>query len=139
MNINLVKNKIGKIFGVILFIFLFSPLVTFGQTQGGGTQGGDGGYRGIIPNCEGTECEFSHIMETIKYLVDFAVGIALTFSVVIIAYAGWMYMSSGDNPGQRAFANKMLLSVVKGIVLVLGAWLIVNLILRSLTGTGLDG
>ena len=128
------------IHSLIIFSLVFFALtsVSFAQSGGTGNQppagssGIDSGYTGIIPSCEGTGCGWDDIIKTIDYLVDFGMGIALVFSSVVIAFAGWKYMSSGDNPGKRKEANTMLQKVVIGIVLVMGAWVIVNLIFTAL-------
>lgn len=83
--------------------------------------------KGVIGNCD-----FQDLLNAVKKVVNFAVGFTLFFSVVVIAFAGFKYMTSGDNASKRTEANKMLLSVAKGIVFILAAWLIVSLILRAL-------
>lgn len=87
---------------------------------------------GITYYCLDGNCDFQDLLNAVKRVVDFAVGFTLFFSVIVIAYAGFKYMISGDNAGERKKANDMLLSVVKGIVFILAAWLIVSLILRAL-------
>ena len=84
------------------------------------------------------DCEFSDVIAAIQNLVSWGVTFALAFSVVVLVFAGYKYMISGDNPGERKEANKMLWKVVVGIVLVLAAWLIVNLITDVLLGKKLD-
>ncbi len=83
--------------------------------------------KGIIGNCD-----FQDLLNAVKKVVDYAVGFTLFFSVIVIAWAGFKYMTSGDSAGERKKANDMLLSVAKGIVFILAAWLIVSLILRAL-------
>ncbi|MFA7216756.1 MAG: pilin [Candidatus Paceibacterota bacterium] len=126
---------------VLLLPVLFTNSVVYanGSTPppSGQTQGSGSGYTGVVPSCEGDTCNFSDIIVTIKSLVNFATGIALMFSVVVIAYAGYNYMTSGDNAGKRAEANKMLWKVVVGIILVMAAWLIVNLIVSVLVDENL--
>ena len=82
------------------------------------------------------ECTFQDLIAAVKKVVDIAVKLALSLSVIAITYAGFLYMKSGDNPGDRKRANKMLLNVVKGIVFILAAWLIVSLIANALLRPG---
>lgn len=78
------------------------------------------------------DCTFADVIKAVQKILNFATTLALEFSVVVIAWAGWLYMTSGDNASQRDKANKMLFSVAKGIFLVLAAWFIVTLITNTI-------
>lgn len=82
-------------------------------------------------------CTFADLIAAIKKITDYGAKFALMFSVVVIAYAGFRYMISGDNQGERTKANKMLLSVAWGVGYILAAWLIVTLILSGLGVKGI--
>jgi hypothetical protein len=59
-------------------------------------------------------------------------GLTLIFAFIaplLIAYAGFLYLTSGANPGNRARANKMLTDALIGLAIALGAWLIVDTVL----------
>lgn len=88
--------------------------------------------RGIVPCCEASGCTFADLILAIKKLVNWGVSITLMLTVVVIAYAGFLYMTSAADPGQRSKANKMFVSVLKGIFYILAAWLIVTLIMSAL-------
>ena len=78
------------------------------------------------------ECTFQDLIKAVQKVVKWGTIFALEFSVVVIAYAGFTYMTSGNNPGKRAEANTMLKKVLIGIGFILGAWLIVTLITNGL-------
>src|SRR3989344_7570286 len=78
------------------------------------------------------DCDFTDVVNAIKRMVDWGIIFALQFSVIVIAYAGFNYMISGDNASKRATANKMLLKVAIGIAWIIGAWLVVTLIANAL-------
>ncbi len=111
----------------MIFVLFLSPLFVSAQTKG----------TGIVYVCnqgqanEG-DCTFNDLLAAVRKVINQGTIIALGFSVVVIAYAGYRYMISGSNPGERTKANKMLQSVAIGIFFVLAAWLIVNLITTSL-------
>lgn len=90
--------------------------------------------RGIVTCCEGSNCDFTQFMLAIQKLLNRVIEFALGFSVVVISIAGWKYLTSGANAGEREKANKMFVSVGWGIAYCLGAWLIVNLIMTTLVG-----
>lgn len=83
-------------------------------------------------------CDFTDLVTATQRVVNIAVKYALFFSVIVIAYAGFRYMKSGDNPGERTKANEMLKKVAIGIAVIMSAWLIVNLITVELLGKNLE-
>lgn len=83
------------------------------------------------PLVEGN-CNFNDVVLAVKNFLDKIIILTLGFTVIVIAVAGYHYMISGANPGERAKANKMLMSVAIGIFFILAAWLIVTLIANTL-------
>jgi hypothetical protein len=111
---------------LIALTFLAFPILVFSQ----------GGKSGLTYECfnDGNygNCTFDDVIKATKNVVDTIIPIVLGFTVVVIAYAGFKYMISGDNAGARSEANKMLRNVAIGIFFILAAWLIVTLIARAL-------
>ena len=90
------------------------------------------------PSCTDTTnqvpCEgFDLLIQAIQGVVKVVVGMALAFSVIVIAIAGSKYLTSGGEPAKRQEANKMFVKVAYGIFWILAAWLIINLIMTALT------
>ena len=119
----------------LLFSFFYLPI----PTHAAGTMSG------IIFECDpvkktvGTqefiiygECTFDDLVKAVTSAVDKIVEIALGFSVVVIAWAGYLFMVSGDKPGERTKARGMLWKVVEGIFFIIAASLIVHLIASTL-------
>ena len=78
-------------------------------------------------------CTYSDLISAVSKFTTFAVeDIALPFSVIVIAYAGFLYLTSGGNQAQLNRAHGMFTKVALGIVWVLAAWLIVTLITNAL-------
>lgn len=130
------KKFFAGLAGALLFFLIAVPFFTKADTS---VPSGTGiSYecvqKGAGPN--GTDvygnCTFADLIVGTKKVVDFGVKFALFFSVIVIAYAGFNYMISGDIPSKRQEANKMLRKVAIGIVFILCAWLIVTLILNAL-------
>ncbi len=79
------------------------------------------------------ECTYADLIRAVSRLTSFVVTyIALLFSVVVIAYAGFLYMTSGGNQPQLDRAHSMFIKIAWGLFWVLAAWLIVTLITNSL-------
>src|SRR3989344_8657377 len=85
-----------------LLAFAFLPIFTYGveapNTTGKGT--------GITYECVDSKglpgnCDFNDLIAATKKAVNYVVPIALSFTVVVIAWAGFLYMKSGDNPSER--------------------------------------
>lgn len=111
-----------KLIPVLVFILLTLPLVTLAQ--------------GIVP-CDGPDCGFEDLMVLASKVVDFLVLISIPLAAIAFAWAGFMYMSSGGDPGKISRAHGIFLKVGIGLILVLGSYLIVKLIF-SVTSEGLE-
>ena len=134
----------------IYIVFIFFLLFNFGSgfvlaqspPPPANNTNGPGIISGMTYICnhggDNGNCDFADVIAAILNLVNVGVKIALSLSVIVLAWAGYNYMVSGSNPSKRSDANKMLWKVVVGIVLILAAWLIVNLITSALLGKSLD-
>lgn len=108
------------------------PVLALAQNQ---TPPGTPTDTGITYECTSGkpgDCTFNDLILAVKKVINWGTGFALGFTVVIIAYAGFLYMLSGENAGERKKANTMLTKAVIGIAYIVGAWLIVNLIITGL-------
>jgi hypothetical protein len=125
---------------IAVFVLFASPV--FIHAQGASTPG-----TGITYECQRQvngvtvygDCGYGDLIAAVKRVIDWMIIFTLEFSVVVIAYAGFNYLISGDNPSKRAEANKMLTKVAIGIFFVLAAWLIVNLIATALLNSSVAG
>ncbi len=94
-------------------------------------------------------CQLCHIFVMFDNIIDFllvpsgsnAFPPVLLIALVMIVIGGVMYFFSGGNPGTLETAKKLLTSVIIGLVIVYGAWLIVDLFfnligVNSWTGLG---
>jgi hypothetical protein len=86
---------------------------------------------GLVP-CDGPDCNWSHFLDLIKKVINFAVSLGIAFSAIIFAWAGWLYMSSGGDEGKVKEAHGIFTKMLWGFLFALGAYLIVQLILTSL-------
>jgi hypothetical protein len=145
-----IKKNIGRGFLVAsFFLFAFLPMTaTFAQQLTpagmsgiswvcGETQAVDSNGNPIpgVPPQSGN-CTFADLMNAIRGIANFAVvNIALPFSVIVIIYVGAEYMIYSDNPTKRSAATKRFEKVAWGIFWVLAAWLVINMIMTTLTVT----
>lgn len=88
----------------------------------------------IIP-CDGTPenpCGFPEFIILIDNSISFVLKyLVLPLSAVVLAYGGFLYLTSSGNPGKRAKANTAFTSLLWGLFFCLAAWVIVKIILTT--------
>lgn len=93
----------------------------------------------LVPEaCRACPCGFAGVMGTVQNLVNGGISIGVLFAVIIIAWAGFLYITTPANPEARSQANKMLINAAVGLLIVLSAWLIVDFVMKALY-SGPDG
>lgn len=107
-----------------MLLIIMSPNILFAQEQGGG----------LIP-CDGTDCSFNHLITLMVNIFNELVKLGIVFSSIAFAYAGFLYITSSGDPGKVSRATKIFTNFAIGLFLLLGAFLLIQLILNSL---GLD-
>jgi len=88
----------------------------------------------------GEDCGFKHIFELINKVVTFILFVmAVPIAAIMFAYAGFLLITSGGETSKRTKAKKIFTNVAIGIILAVGAFLIVKTILSLVgynTGSG---
>lgn len=95
--------------------------------------------QGIIKCEQPPNCSFDELIETVLALFAELIKISLLVVSIAIAYAGWLYMTSGGDSGKRKQANKIFTNSAVGFIIVLSAFLIIELILNVLGYAGNSG
>lgn len=109
------------------------PLLTYAQ-----------GYFGpIVPavyddngNLQTCAAGWEAVVIVLAGLVKFAVSFGIVIAVLIIVYAGFMFMLSATNPENLSKAKKIITNAVVGLLIALSAWLLVNTLLLALGYSG---
>ena len=92
----------------------------------------------LVP-CKGIDCDFNSVMKLANNIINFLLKtIALPLFAIILAYVGWLYMSSSSNPSQRSKAKGILINSVVGFVIAMAAFLIIKLVLSTLGYEGIS-
>lgn len=89
----------------------------------------------IVP-CGGagqSSCDWKGLIQLASNILDVIIYFAVFLAVIFFAYAGFKYLTAGANVGAIKSAHQIFRNVFLGLVLTLSAWLIVELILTSLT------
>jgi hypothetical protein len=115
------KNKfyiLGMVSGLVVLIFLAHT--TLAQTGPGG----------LVP-CEGAGCSFRDLLELIRRGLGLVIRLILPIAAIILAYVGFLFLTSGGNEEVRHRAKGILMKVIIGIILILCAGLIVGAIFKA--------
>jgi len=92
---------------------------------------------GLVP-CNGPECNLCDLAQLAENVINFFVKISFVISALLFAYAGFLFFTAGADPGKVSSARKIFTDTIVGIIIILTAWLVVNVILTVLTGQGVN-
>jgi hypothetical protein len=107
---------------VMVSVFVFPFLV---QAQSGGNPPAGGGNPATGPIVIANPFKANTIQDLIKSIVDdILMPIGGVVAVVMIMYAGFLFVTAGGEPGQITKAKDALLWGVIGAAILLGAWVI---------------
>jgi hypothetical protein len=118
----------------VTFLIIAAPVSTFAQ----------GGFKQIVPaNCSGpnaaTTCGFCDLAELAQNVLNDAVYLAVFFSAIMFAWAGFKMLTNNGNAGQVSEARKIFTDVAVGLVIILVGWLVVDTLMRILVGGQIGG
>lgn len=91
----------------------------------------------IVPNCVGgnglplTACGFCNLVDLAENIIQFLVFFAVVVAILMIIYAGFLYLTAAADPGQAARAKRVFWVTILGLTLTLAAWLIVDVIMTT--------
>jgi len=80
-------------------------------------------------NSANNPCNFNAIVGTINNIINWIISIAGVIFTISAIYGGFLYLTSGENPGNKTKAKSILWSTLIGFVIILTSWLIVHTIL----------
>lgn len=129
------KNISNYFVPIMVIVILITPLFLF--AQGAGLEGEPGGTN-TKETSGGTYTQPVKIdikidnpfkQDTIKGLIetivnDILIPIGAVIAVMMIMYAGFMYVTAGGDPAKIKKAHDALLWAVIGAAILLGAWVI---------------
>ena len=92
---------------------------------------------GFIP-CEGASCSACDAVTLINNIIKWLIGILFLFFAVLAVIAGFKLVTSGGNSGAKEAAKSSFTNAFIGLFIVLGAWLLVDTLLKGVLdgGTG---
>ncbi|MEX0931286.1 MAG: pilin [Candidatus Paceibacterota bacterium] len=85
---------------------------------------------GVVSGNE--RCSFNDLLRLANRLIDFAILISVPIFILLFMYAGFLYITASGNPGKIQDAHGLFVKGIIGFVIIISAWLIVNLIVSAL-------
>ncbi len=87
---------------------------------------------GVSIEGRGVECTVCHIAQAASNILNTGIFIAVFLSGILFAWAGGIYLTNIVNPSGIAKAKAFFGNVLVGLLIILGAWLVIDTILRML-------
>ena len=129
------KKILSKIYYLGLWTILFAPSVVLAAWRPG---------MPIVPECSDMissngsvtygngPCGFNDLIILINNLLDVFIWLTVPIATILFAWIGWIFITESDKAGARNQAKAKLAALLKGMFLVLAAWLIVKVIVSGL-------
>lgn len=124
------NSSVKKALVVSAFVLVFlTPATSFAAGLAGP----------LVPNSsaaetKGTDYTLCDLVTLANNIINFAVAFSVIVATLMFAYGGVLYVTgAAGGEAQIKKAHKVLLNAFIGILLILLAWLIVNIVLSVLT------
>lgn len=88
---------------------------------------------GALPGNGLPACGVCDLAKLAQNVLNAGIYIAVFLSALLFAYAGFLYLTN-EAIGQQQRAKSMFQDVVFGLVIILGAWLVVDTLMKTLVG-----
>lgn len=88
----------------------------------------------IVP-CDGSAanpCNYQALITLANNIIDFLIQASVVIALLLFTYAGFLLAFSGGDTGAMSKARAIFWNVVKGLIIALAAWLIIDTILSVL-------
>ena len=129
------KKKFTSAVTLILLLMFILPVMTHAELVPCGNSIFDESTKTYVVD---TPCDFNYFILMINGIINWIIGIAGVIFTISAIYGGFLYMTSGENPGNKEKAKKILWGTLSGFVIILTAWLIVYTILTYIVPSNSD-
>ncbi len=110
------------LFSVLALFFIIPISVGADEAQG-------------LVTCSGPDCNFCTFFAMVNGVIAWIISIMTLVAVFVLVFAGFRLVTSGGDPGALQKAKEMITNVLIGFVIMLAAWVIVDTIIKTLTGS----
>ena len=113
-----------------LTIFLTLALFVVSGASSALAQQLPAGGGGLVP-CT-NDCRFEDLMLLVQKLLNFLLYLAVFVATIMFAWAGFLLMTSGGDPGAKTRGKRMFWDALWGLIFMASAWLVVKVVLETL-------
>ena len=146
MSMNIYTMSLSKTWLVILgvTIALAFPLTSVYAQNDGFNNTFEGsevnGKQQVVPNCKTDAnpsgmCGYCDLVKLASNIINFLIFFAIIVGVMMIVYSGFLFLTGGANPTQVTKAKNVLIAAFIGLVITLGAYLIISLVMSNFLKT----
>jgi hypothetical protein len=102
----------------------------------------------IVPACDRVSqdgvgfsgaCQLCDLVKLANNMVHFAVALSVIVATLMFAYAGFLYVTAASKPDNIKTAHGIFVKVFVGLVIILVAWLVVDIIMKTLASNEVSG
>jgi hypothetical protein len=134
MNLQFKKNKYITVAflckKIVALSFVFMPTLVFAIATDAGGSGGGGGVS--FPN----PINKQSILEIVTAVLDFVTQLGAVIAVLFMVYAGFLFVLARGNPGMLDKAKSTFLWTVVGAMIVLGSFVLSEIIQNTAKNFG---
>ncbi len=130
----IIRKNIFVFFLIINALLIITILPSIGGSSGNGSSGNGNGGEGEVLIIENPLSPISDIWQLIMRLINIAQNIGVFVCVILIVWAGYLYVTSAGNEKKIAQAQKALIWALVGFGIIIIAGAIPGLIYELLTG-----
>jgi len=92
--------------------------------------------QGLVPcSDKGDPCTLCHLYKLAQNIIGFMMWyIAPALAIFIVAWGGFNILIAGGDPGRKQAGRKAITAAIVGLLIVFGAWIIINEFLLFFSG-----
>lgn len=89
-----------------------------------------------IPCITNGDCKPCDLIKVFLNAADILVGLSGTFGIIMVIYGGFVMVTAYGSSSRVTWGKNTIVAAVTGIILVMLAWTLVNLIMEGFFGVG---
>ena len=113
------RQIIIRTFSILLLVLVLLPFISFGAIVNCGTG---------LP-----DCDFNSITRMVNEGLTWFMSIAISVVTISFAIAGGMMLLNPGDPAKRGKAKEVFYNTIKGLIIVLIAYLVIYTVLKGIT------
>ena len=89
----------------------------------------------IVPQicaCPDSAPAYGCVLQIIQNVIRVAIAIGFVLATLALVYTGFIWVTSAGNPGKVEQGRTLLINIVVGMVVMLGAWLMVDFVMKEI-------